>query len=83
MQQREVPEDGRNIIIVSLYKGKCRSDDCNIYWKINILSVPGKVYGRVSNESILNTIESSVSDGFKTGRGCVDRILPLKIMVEK
>ncbi len=55
-----------------LYKGKGNRDECNNYSGISLLSVPGKIYGRMLNERMMNITDKSVGDeqgGFRKGRG--------------
>lgn len=52
-RQKEVPEEWRKAIIVPLYKGKGNKSDCNSYRGISMLSVPGKVYGRILTERLM------------------------------
>ncbi len=85
-EQSKVPEGWRKAIIVPLYKGKGNKDECNNYRGISLLSVPGKIYGRILNERIMKITDKSVGDdqgGFWRGRGCVDHIFAVKILVEK
>ncbi len=46
-EQSKVQEDWRKAIIVPLYKGKGSREECNNYRGISLLSVPGKIYGRI------------------------------------
>ena len=44
----------------------------------------GKLYGRVLTERLLEVTEGKVSKeqgGFRNGKGCVDQIFAIKIMV--
>ncbi len=69
-----------------LYKGKGNREECNNYRDISLLSVPGKIYGRVINERLMKITDKNVGDeqgGFWKGRGCIDQIFAVKIMVEK
>ncbi len=43
----EMPDDWKKAIIVPLYKGKGGRSECSSYRGISLLSVPGKVYGRI------------------------------------
>ena len=47
MESGVVPEDWKAACIVPLYKGKGDRRDCANYRGISILSIPGKIYGRV------------------------------------
>ncbi len=58
-----------------LYKGKGNRGECNDYRGMSLLSVPGKIYGRILNERMMKITDKSVGDeqgGFWKGRGCVD-----------
>ncbi len=78
-----MPEDWRKAIIVPLYRGK--KEECNNYRGISLLTVPGKIYGRILNERMMKITDKSVGDeqGFWKGKGCVDQIFAVKILVEK
>ncbi len=69
-----------------LYKGKGNREECNNHTGISLLSVPRKIYGRILNERMMKITDTSVGDeqgGFLKGRGCVDQIFALKILLEK
>ncbi len=81
----EVPGDWKKAIIVPLYKGKGSRSECSSYRGISLLSVPGKVYGRILTERLREVTEGKVSEdqgGFGKGRGCVDQIFAMKRLVE-
>ncbi len=85
-EQSKVPEDWREAIIVSIYKGKGKREECNIYKGISLFSVPGKIYRRILHERMMKVTDKSVGDeqgGFWKGRGCVNQNFPVKILVEK
>ncbi len=49
-------------------------------------SVPGKFYGRILNERMIKITDKSVGGeqgGLRKGKGCVDQIFEVKILVEK
>ncbi len=82
----EVPDDWKKANIVPLYKGKGSRRECSSYREINLLSVPGKVYGRILTERLMEVTEGKVSEeqvGFRQRRGCVDQIVALKRLVEE
>ena len=58
---REVPDDCK-AIIVHLHKGDSSKGECNNYIRISLLSVPGKVYGRVLTERLMEAPEGKVSE---------------------
>ncbi len=71
---------------VPLYKGKGSRNECGSYRGISLLSVPGKVYGRIFTERLMEVTEGKVGKeqgGFKKGRGCVDQIFTIKRLVEE
>ncbi len=74
-EQGKVPHNFRWAIIVSLYKGKGNREEYNNYRGISLLSVPGKIYGTILNERMMNITDKSVGDeqgGFWKGKGCVN-----------
>ena len=85
-EQGVVPEEWMRAIMVPVYKGKGCKDECSSYRGISLLSIPGKVYGRIIIERVMNITESRISNeqgGFRKGRGCVDQIFTVKGMAEK
>ncbi len=82
-EQSKVLEDWRKAIIVPLYKGEGNREECNNYRGISLLSVPGKIYGRILNERMMKITDKSVGDeqgGFWKRRGCVHQIFAMKIL---
>ncbi len=82
----EVPDDWEKAIIVPLYKGKGSGSECSSYWGISLLSMPGKVYGRILTERLMEVTERKVSEeqeGFRKRRGCVGQIFAMKMLVEE
>ncbi len=71
-----VPADWKKAIIVPVCKGKGRRGECGSYRRIILLSIPGKVYGKVIIERVQRLTEDKISEegGFRKGRGCVDQI---------
>ena len=64
-----------------LHKGKGSKEEYNNYREINLLSVPGKVYGRVLTERLMGVTEGKVSEGqetFSKEKSCVDQMMELK-----
>ncbi len=48
--------------------------------------MPRKIYERILNERMMKITDKSVCDeqgGFRKGRGCVDQIFAVKILMEK
>ncbi len=51
-----------------------------------MLSVPGKVYGKILTDRLMEVTEWKVSEeqgGFRNGRGCADQIFAMKMLVEE
>ncbi len=81
-----MPEACSKAITVPLYKGKGKREECNNYRSISLLSVAGKIYGRILNERMMKITGKSVGaeqGGFQKGREYVDQILAVKILVQK
>ncbi len=81
-EQRKVSEEWRKAIIVLLYKGKVNREEYNNYRGISLLSMPGKIYGRILNERIMKITDKSVGDeqgGFWKGRKCVEQIFAVSV----
>ena len=72
--------------MVPLYKGKGDVHECSDFRGISLLSVVGKVYGRVLINRIGDKTENviaKVQSGFRRGRGCTDQILIVRQICEK
>ncbi len=79
-----MPDDWKKAIIVPFYKGKGSRSECSSYRGISLLSIPGKVYGRILTERLMEATEGKVSKeqgGFR--KGCVDQIFAMKRLVEE
>ncbi len=86
MEKREVLDDWKKAIIVPFYKSKGSRSECSSYRGINLVGVPGKVYGRSLTDRLIEVSEGKVSKeqgGFRKGRGCVDQIFAIKRLVEE
>ena len=86
MESGVVQEDWKVVCIIPIYKGKGDRRDCANYRAISILSILGKIYGRVLiNRRIESTKEqvAEKQEGFRLGRGCIDQIFVMKQLVEK
>ena len=81
-----VPVDWVCACIVPLFKGKGDVCECCNYRGISLLSVVGKVYGRVLINRIRDKTEmviSEVQGGFRRGRGCTDQVFVVRQICEK
>ena len=82
----KVPNDWMRVIIVPIYKSNRDRGDCKNYRGISLLSIPGKVYGRILIEKVRSMTEGLIGEeqcGFRSGRGCVDQVFVMKQMSEK
>ena len=74
------------IYIVPIYKGKGDRSECKNYRGISLMSIPGKVYGRILIEKVCSLTERLIGEDqcrFRSGRGCVDQMFVMKQMSEK
>ena len=82
-----VPVDLVIACMVPLYKGKGDVYECSNFRGISLLSVVGKVYGRVLINRIRDNktknVIAEVQGGFRRGRGCTDQIFIVRQMCEK
>ena len=81
-----VPVDWVITCMVPLYKGKGDTYGCSNFRGISLLSVVGKVYGRVLINRIRDkteTVIAEVQGGFRRGRGCTDQIFIVRKIYEK
>ena len=49
-------------IIVPIYKGKGDRSECKNYRGISLLSIPGKVYGRILIEKVSSLTEGLIEE---------------------
>ena len=81
-----VPVEWVCAIIVPLFKGKGSMFECCNYRGISLLSVVGKVYGRVLINRIRDKTERAILEvqgGFRRGRGCTDQVFIVRQICEK
>ncbi len=86
LREGRVPSDWRDACIVPLYKGKGEKYVCSNFRGTSLLSVVGKMYGRVLIERIRSKTESVIGEeqcSFRSGRGCVDQVFAVRQIVEK
>ena len=80
------PRDFRDFCMVPVYKGKGDKYECGNYRGISLMSVVGKVYGRVLIDRVREGTEAFIGEeqcGFREGRGCVDQIFVVRQICEK
>ena len=81
-----VPVDWVIACMVLLYKGKGDMYECSNFRGISLLSVVGKVYGRVLINRIRDKTENVIAEvqgGFRRGRGCTDQVFIVRQICEK
>ena len=81
-----VPMDWVITCMVPLYKGKGDVHECSNFRGISLLSVVGKVFGRVLINRIRDKTENvivEVQGGFRRGRGCKDQIFIVRQICKK
>ncbi|KAG0718661.1 Transposon TX1 uncharacterized protein [Chionoecetes opilio] len=85
-QSGTIPPDWKRGLVVPIWKGKGDRQDCNNYRCITLLSVPGKVFALL----LLTRIRSHLlkhqrpqQSGFTPGKSTTDRILALRVLVER
>ena len=81
-----VPGDWKSACIVPLYKGKGDTRECGSYRGISLLSVVGKVYGRVLIERVIECTDGAIGGeqcGFRKGMGCTDQVFAVRQICEK
>ncbi len=62
MEKGEVPDDWKKAIVVPLYKGKGSRSEWSSYRGSSLLGVPGKVYGRILTERLMEVTEGKVGE---------------------
>ena len=84
--EEKVPNDWMRAMIVPIYMGQSDRSECKNYREISLLSIPGKVYGRILIEKVCSITEGLIREeqcGFRFGNECVDQVFVMKQMSEK
>ena len=82
----EIPSDWKRSIIVPIYKGKGDPKDCGNYRGISLLSVAGKMFARILLDRIrphLLEHQRPEQSGFTSKKSTIDRILALRLLIER
>jgi hypothetical protein len=82
---KTVPVDWQTGIITPLFK-KGDHRECKNYRGITLLSIPGKLYARILELRIRETLENTIEEsqcGFRTHRGTQDLIFTIRQISEK
>ena len=81
-----MPIDWCGACIVPLCKGKGDIYECSNSRGISLLSVVGKLYGRVLIRRVGGGTECAIGEeqcGFMQGRGCMDQVFAVRQVCEK
>ena len=81
-----VPVDWVIACMVTLHKGKGDMYECSNFRGISLLSVVGKMYGRVLINRIRDKTKNVIAEvqgGFRRGRGSTDQIFIVRQICEK
>ena len=79
------PKNWRKAIIFPIHKKGSRRV-CKNYRGISLLSVPGKVFGKVLNDRMRSVTEGKIMEeqvGFRPGRGCAENVFVIHQLGEK
>ena len=85
-QSGTIPPDWKRGLVVPIWKGKGCRQDCNNYRGITLLSVPGKVLAHLLLMRIRSQLlkyQRPEQSGFTPGKSTTDRILALRVLVER
>jgi hypothetical protein len=81
-----IPTDWKRGLIVPLWKGKGDPRDCNNSRGVTLLSVPGKVLARIILSRIRDHLlahQRPEQSGFTPKKSTTDRILALRVLIER
>ena len=82
----DVPMYWGGACIVPLYKGKGDRCECSNSRGISLLSVVGKLYGRVLTIRVRAGTECAIGEEqclFRQGRGCMDQVFAVRQVCKK
>ena len=84
-EKGEVPNDFRKTLIKPLYK-KGDKSECGNYRGISLVSVGSKLLSNMILFRLRDAVDKVLREeqcGFRKGRGCVDQIFTLRLIIEK
>ena len=85
-EEGSLPQDMRDVNIITLYKNKGDRSDCNNYRGISLLSIVGKTFARAMlnrPQSLAERVYPEAQCGFRTQRSTIDMIFSLRQLQEK
>ncbi|XP_073989088.1 uncharacterized protein [Rhodnius prolixus] len=83
--RRKIPKDWELSVIVPIFK-KGSNRECNNHRGISLLSVPGKLYGRILETRLRRKVDHLLGEdqcGFRSNRSTQDLIFTLRQIMEK
>ena len=84
-EKGEVPNDFRKTLIKPLYK-KGDKNECRNYRGISLVSVGSKLLSNMILFRLKDAVDKVLRKeqcGFRKGRGCVDHVFTLRLIIEK
>ena len=85
-EQKSLPQDFKDVILVPIYKNKGNHKDCGNYRGISLLSIAGKMMAKIIHERLARIAESVLTEsqcGFRRNRSTIDMIFSLRQVQEK
>ena len=85
-QTGTIPPDWKRGLVIPIWKGKGDRQDCNNYRGITLLSVPGKVFAHILLVRVRSHLlkgQRPEQSGFTPKKSTIDRILALRVLVER
>jgi len=85
-EEGTVPQDMRDANIITLYKNKGDSSNCNNYRGISLLSIVGKAFARVvlnRLQKLAERVYPEAQCGFRAERSTIDMVFSLRQLQEK
>ena len=84
-EKGQVPSDFRKTLIKQLHD-KSDESECDNYQGISLVSVGSKLQSNMILFRLRDVVDKVLREeqyGFRKGRGCVNQILPLRLIIEK
>ncbi len=72
LDERKIPQEWKDVDLVSLYKGKKSASECNNYRGISLLSVLGKCFSHILVQRLTTLTDNDLLDyqfGLRAFRG--------------
>ena len=85
-EEGSVPQDMRDVNIITFYENKGDRSDCNNYRGISLLSIVGKTFARVMLnrlQTLAECVYPEAQCGFRAERSTINMIFSLRLLQEK